>query len=354
MEYRVLGRTGLKVSAYSLGSANFGPWGNDDEDECARLINEALDAGVNLIDTADVYGGGRSEEIVGRALKGRRDEVVLATKFHNPMGQGINDRGNSRLWIMRAVEGSLRRLQTDRIDLYQAHRPDPSMHLEETLAALTDLVRQGKIRYLGFTTFPALLLVEALWLSERRGLERVASEQPPYSIFVRHVEVDVLPVAQRYGLGILAWSPLAGGWLTGKYRKGQDMPEDSRGSRGLMPFMVPRFDLSLPGNQRKLELVDMLAGVAGDAGLPLSHMALSFALAHPAVTSVIVGPRTIAQLRELLPAIEVRLDAGTLDAIDEIVPPGTTLNEADRGWIPPWTGREARRRQGISLSSPGR
>lgn len=344
MDYRVLGGTGVRVSVYALGSAVFGPWGNDDEGECVRIIHESLDAGVNLIDTADVYGGGRSEEIVGRALKSRRDEVVLATKFHNAMGRGINDRGNSRLWIMRAVEGSLRRLQTDRIDLYQAHRPDPSTHLEETLSALTDLVRHGKIRFFGLSTFPAHLVIEALWVSDQRGLERIASEQPPYSIFVRHAELDVLPVAQRYGLGILAWSPLAGGWLTGKYRKGREIPEDSRGRTGLMPFMIPRFDLSRSGNQRKLELVDALAGVAAQAGLALPHVALSFALAHPAVTSVILGPRTIEQLRELLPAARVRLDADALDAIDEIVPPGTTLNEADRGWTPPWMTHESRRR----------
>lgn len=353
MEYRSLGRTGVRVSAHSLGSANFGPWGNDDEGECVQIVHEAIDAGVNLIDTADVYGGGRSEEIVGRALKGRRDEVVLATKFHNAMGGGLNERGNSRLWIMRAVEGSLRRLQTDRIDLYQAHRPDPSVAVEETFSVLTELVRQGKVRYIGSSTFPAFLLVESLWASERRGFERFASEQPPYSIFARHAELDVLPAALSHGLGILAWSPLAGGWLTGKYREGRDMPADSRGRRGLMPFMVPRFDLSLPGNQRKLELVEGLAGVAAQAGVRLSHMAMAFALAHPAVTSVILGPRTISQLRELLKGADVRLDAGTLDAIDEIVPPGTTLNEADRGWNPPWMAREARRRERITTRSSG-
>ena len=235
-------------------------------------------------------------------------------------------------------------MQTDHIDLYQAHRPDPSTDVEETLAALTDLVRQGKVRYIGSTTFPSSLLLESLWASERRGFERFASEQPPYSIFVRHVEEDILPMAQRHGLGILTWSPLAAGWLTGKYRPGREMPAESRGGRGLMPFMAPRFDLSLPGNQRKLELVDGLAEVARRAGLTLSHMALGFALAHPAVTSIIVGPRTVAQLRELLPAVEVRLDAAILDAIDAIVPPGTTLNPADRGWEPPWMAPPARRR----------
>jgi aryl-alcohol dehydrogenase-like predicted oxidoreductase len=349
MEYRVLGRTGVKVSSYSLGTANFGPWGNDDEQECARIIHEAVDAGVNLIDTADVYGGGVSEEIVGRALKGRRDEVILATKFHNPMGSGVNDRGNSRLWVTRAVEASLRRLQTDHIDLYQAHRPDDSADIEETLATTTDLVRQGKVRYIGSSTFPAFLLVESLWASERRGLERFASEQPPYSIFVRHAELDVLPVALRHDLGILAWSPLAGGWLTGKYRRGHEMPAGSRGRRGLMPFMVPRFDLSLSGNQRKLELVDELEGVADKAGVTLPQLALGFALEHPAVTSVIVGPRTVDQWRELAAGMEARLDADALDAIDEIVAPGTTLSQPDRGWAAPWMTRNARRRANNAL-----
>jgi aryl-alcohol dehydrogenase-like predicted oxidoreductase len=344
MEYRTLGRTGIKVSACSLGTANFGPWGNDDETECARLVREALDAGVNLIDTADVYGRGRSEEILGRVLKGRRDEVILATKFHNPMGGGVNDRGNTRLWMMRAVEDSLRRLQTDHIDLYQAHRPDPGTDIEETLVALTDLVRQGKVRYIGASTFPSFLLIESLRISARRGLERFACEQPPYSIFVRHVEEDVFPSVRRHGLGVLAWSPLAGGWLTGKYRVGREMPAGSRGGRGLMPFMAPRFDPALPANQRKLELVEPLEDVVSKAGIPLSHLALAFALQHPAVTSVIIGPRTTEQLRQLLPGTGVRLDAETLDAIDAVVPPGTTLNPADRGWNPPWMAPPARRR----------
>ena len=328
----------------SLGTANFGPWGNDDERECARIVDEALGAGVNLIDTADVYGDGGSEEILGRILTGpKREQVLLATKFHNPMGEEVNERGNSRLWVTRAIEASLRRLRTDRIDLYQLHRPDPSTELEETLGVLTDLVRQGKVRYIGSTTFPAFLLVESLWASRNRGLVRFASEQPPYSIFVRHPEADVLPTARRHGLGILAWSPLSGGWLTGKYRPGREMPSDSRGAKGLMPFMVPRFDLSLPGNKRKLDLVDGLAGVAADAGVPLAHMALAFVLRHPAVTSAIVGPRTGDQLRELLPAAQARLDPETLDAIDAIVPPGVTLNAADRGWTPPWMAPESRR-----------
>jgi aryl-alcohol dehydrogenase-like predicted oxidoreductase len=343
MEYRALGRTGVRVSAFSLGALMFGPWGNKDEDECLRMIHEALDAGINLIDTADLYGEGGSEEVVGKALKGRRDQVVLATKFHNPMGPGPNERGNSRLWIMRAVEASLRRLDTDHIDLYQAHRWDPATEIEETLSALTDLVRQGKVRYIGCSTFPAFLIVEARWVSERRGLERFVCEQPPYSIFVRRAEMDVFPVCDRYGMGALVWSPLAAGWLTGKYRRGQETPADSRAVTYPGPYMAPRFDLAREGNQRKLDLVEALEGVADEAGLSLTHMAMAFSLAHPAVTSTIIGPRTPEQLWDLMAGADVRLDERTLDAIDAIVPPGAVLNEPDAGWDPPWMSTTARR-----------
>jgi aryl-alcohol dehydrogenase-like predicted oxidoreductase len=283
---------------------------------------------------------------VGKALRGRRDEVVLATKFHNAMGPGVNDRGNSRLWIMRAVEASLRRLATDRIDLYQAHRPDPPVALEEMLEALTDLVRQGKVRYIGTSTFPGRMLVEARWVSERRALERVACEQPPYSIFARHAERDVFPVALRHGMGIIVWSPLAGGWLTGKYRKGEEVPEESRAAKflSISPYFAARFDRSVPGNQAKLELVEDLVRVAEKAGLSLTHMAMAFTLAHPAVTAAIIGPRTIEQLRELMAGADARLDDATLDAIDEAVPAGTLVSEADRGWTPPSMAAEARRR----------
>ena len=320
-----------------------GGWGNTDVEECVSMIHEALDSGINFIDTADVYGSGQSEEIVGRALKGRRDEVVLATKVHGSMGKGINEQGNSRMWIMREVEASLRRLGTDRIDLYQIHRPDPDTDLEETLGALTDLVHQGKVRYLGCSTYPAWQIVESQWISERKGLERFVCEQPPYSIFVRHIELDVLPVAQTYGMGVIVWSPLCAGWLTGKYRKGQEAPEDSRAVRFRNRPVAPRYDQTRPGNQRKLDLVEDLIGVADRAGISLSHMALAFTLAHPAVTSAIIGPRTPQQLRELLAGADVRLDADTLEAIDELVPPGTVLEPADRGWEPPWMAPEARR-----------
>src|SRR3984893_3052372 len=233
----------------------FGAWGNPDHDDSVRIIHAALDAGINFVDTADAYSLGESEEIVGRALKGRRDRVVLATKFNFPMSDDINDRGVSRRWIMLEVENSLRRLGTDWIDLYQVHRPDHKTDIEETLGALSDLVHQGKIRYAGCSTYPAEHIVEAQWASQRRNLERFVSEQPPYSIFVRGIEADVLPTAQRYGMAVLAWSPLNGGWLTGKYRKPDPSPEGSRARRARIPA---RFDLSLPGNQMKLELVEEL------------------------------------------------------------------------------------------------
>jgi aryl-alcohol dehydrogenase-like predicted oxidoreductase len=346
MEYRTLGRTGVKVSTFCLGAMMFGDWGNTDEAECVRMVHDAIDAGVDFIDTADVYSGGRSEEIVGMALKGRRDEVVLATKVHGAMGKGPNERGNSRLWIMREVEDSLRRLQTDHIDLYQIHRPDPDTDIEETLSALTDLVRQGKVRYLGSSTFPGWQIVESHWISERRGLQRFVCEQPPYSILVRGVELDVLPVCQRYGMGVIVWSPLAGGWLTGKYRRGEEPPSDSRAVRFKEQGrpVAARYDLSRPGNQRKLELVEELARFADKAGLSLTHMAVAFSLSHPAVTSAIIGPRTPQQLQDLVAGADVELDRDTLDAIDDIVLPGTVAEPSDRGWEPPWMAPEARRR----------
>jgi aryl-alcohol dehydrogenase-like predicted oxidoreductase len=346
VEYRTLGRTGVEVSTLCLGAMMFGEWGNTDQAECVGMVHDAIDAGINFIDTADVYSGGRSEEIVGAALEGRRDEVVLATKVHGAMGKGPNDRGNSRLWIMREVEESLRRLRTDHIDLYQIHRPEPDTDIEETLSALTDLVRAGKVRYFGSSTFPGWQLVESHWVSERRGLQRFVCEQPPYSILVRGVEADVLPVCQRYGMGVIVWSPLAGGWLTGKYRRGEEPPKDSRAVRFKQQRrpVAARYDLSRPGNQRKLDLVEELAGVADKGGLSLTHMAVAFTLNHPAVTSAIIGPRTPQQLQDLLAGADVELDRDTLDAIDELAPPGTVAEPSDRGWEPPWMTPEARRR----------
>src|SRR5690349_18741995 len=313
MEYRSLGRTGMRVSPLCLGAMMFGAWGEPDHDTSISIIHTALDAGINFIDTADVYSQGESEIIVGKALAGgRRDDVILATKVHSQMGVPVdapagtkgdpNQRGNSRRWIVREVEDSLRRLGTDWIDLYQIHRPDPSTDVEETLSALTDLQRQGKIRAFGSSTFPADQMVEAQWTAERRGLARFVTEQPPYSMLVRGVEAGVLPVAQRYGMGVLPWSPLAGGWLTGRYRKGQDVPESRRAQR-----LPARYDLSNPENQRKLDAADALAELAEKAGLSLIHLALAFTLTHPAVTAPIIGPRTMEQLESQLGAADVTL-----------------------------------------------
>jgi aryl-alcohol dehydrogenase-like predicted oxidoreductase len=340
MNHRNLGRTGMQVSPLCLGAMMFGEWGNPDHEDSVRIIHRALDAGINFIDTADVYSRGESEEIVAKALSGgKRDNVILATKVHGTMGDDVNEYGNSRRWIMREVENSLRRLGTDWIDLYQIHRPEPDTDIDETLGALTDLVRAGKVRAIGSSTFPAAEIVEAQWVAERRGRERFVCEQPPYSLLVRGVEADVLPVCKRYGMGVIPWSPLAGGWLSGRWRKGQDAPTSSRQQR-----LPQRFDLSIPGNQRKLDAADALAQLADDAGMTLIEMALAFVINHPAVTAAIIGPRTMEQLESQLPAADVALSTDVLDRIDEIVPPGTNLNPADAGWQNPALAPAARRR----------
>jgi aryl-alcohol dehydrogenase-like predicted oxidoreductase len=339
MERTTLGRTGIQVSRYCLGAMMFGAWGNRDHDDCVDIMHAAFDAGINFVDTADVYSAGESEEIVAKGIAGRRDSIVLATKFVAPMSEDTNQRGASRRWIVQEVDNSLRRLGTDYIDLYQAHRPDPTVDLSETLGALSDLVHQGKVRVIGSSTYPAEMIVEAQWAAERGGLQRFRCEQPPYSIFARGVETAVLPTCNTYGMGVIPWSPLAGGWLSGKYRRGTDKPTGGRASR------VPdRFDYDLPANQRKLDLVDELSKVAADAGLPLTHLAMAWVLEHPAVTAPIIGPRTMDQLVDLLPAADVRLESDVLDRIDELVPPGTNVNEADAGWSPPSLGKRARRR----------
>ncbi|HLJ07890.1 MAG TPA: aldo/keto reductase [Acidimicrobiia bacterium] len=338
---RTLGRTGVQVSSMCLGAMMFGGWGNPDHEESIRIIHRALDAGINFIDTADVYSGGESEEIVAKALiGGRRDQVVLATKAHFPMGDDPNRRGNSRRWLMQEVDNSLRRLGTEWIDLYQIHRPDPDTDIDETLGALTDLVRTGKIRYFGSSTFPAHAIVEAQWVAERRNRERFVSEQPPYSILVRGIEGDVLPVCQQHGIGVLTWSPLAGGWLSGKYRKDEDLPSSTRAER-----LPQRYDLTLPANQRKLDAADRLGRLADEVGISLIHLALAFVLRHPGVTSAIIGPRTMEQLEGQLGARDVVLDDDVLDRIDEIVPPGQNLNPADAGWQHPALSAPARRRR---------
>jgi aryl-alcohol dehydrogenase-like predicted oxidoreductase len=345
MEYRTLGTTGVRVSTHCLGAMMFGSWGNTDVDACVRMVHEALDAGINFVDTADVYSAGESEAIVGKALGDRRDEVVLATKVHGRMGPGKNEEGNSRLWITREVESSLRRLGTDHIDLYQIHRPEPQTAIDETLGALTDLQRAGKIRYFGSSTYPGWQLEEAAWVAERNGLSRFRTEQPPYSIFVRQIELDVLPVAQRLGMGVLVWSPLCRGWLTGRYRREAfDRSPEARAARVGGRGMGWQFDESRPEIQRKLDLVEELAKLAAEAGVTMTHMAIAFALAHPGVTSAIIGPRTPEQLADLLSGADVRLDPPILDAIDELVAPGTLVDENDRGFDPWWLEEDARRR----------
>lgn len=330
MQYRTLGRTGLKVSSLALGTMVFGSWGNTDHDSCVRTIHRALDAGINLVDTADLYGHGEAEEIVGKALAGqRRDDVILASKFHNPWTDDVNARGNSRRWIMRAVEASLTRLGTDHLDLYQAHRPDPTVDVEETLAALTDLQRAGKIRYFGSSTFPAHHLVEAQWAARERSLSRFVTEQPPYSIFARAVEADVLPVAENHGIGVLTWSPLGGGWLSGALRR------HSRGVSHRAELMPGLFDLDDPMNAGKLDAVEALAALAHDADLSLIELALGFVLSHRAVTAPIIGPMNTHQLEGQLAAADIDLDEDLLDAIDDIVAPGRNMTPRDAGYVAP-------------------
>jgi aryl-alcohol dehydrogenase-like predicted oxidoreductase len=332
MDYRALGRTGLQVSPLCLGAMMFGAGRNSDHDDSIRIIHHAIDAGINFVDTADFYSLGESEEIVGKALMNRRDDIILATKVHFPMGSGPNTQGNSRRWIIQACENSLRRLRTDWIDLYQIHRPDPSINIDETLGALSDLVHEGKIRYFGSSTFPASEIVEAQWMSERRGRERFVCEQPPYSLLVRGIETEVLPVCQRYGMGVICWSPLAGGWLSGTYRKGIEIPLSRRANR---PRLRGRYDMNLPENQYKLEVVEELAKLAEICDLTIIDLALAFVIQHPGVTSAIIGPRTMEHLESQLGSADVTLNDEVLDAIDAIVPPGRTLNMADAGWEPP-------------------
>jgi aryl-alcohol dehydrogenase-like predicted oxidoreductase len=326
VEYRPLGRTGVQVSRLCLGTMMFGAWGNTDHDDAVRIIHRGLDAGINFVDTADVYSNGESEEILGKALKDRRDDVVLATKFFMPMGEDPNRRGGSRRWIFTEVENSLRRLGTDHIDLYQVHRPDPAVDVEETLGALTDLVRQGKVRYIGSSSYSGSQIVEAQWVARERNLERFRTEQPPYSLLTRGIELDVLPTAQRHGMGILTYSPLGGGWLSGSWSA------DSSPTSPARQRLAARFDMSLPENQRKLEAVQQLAKVADDAGVSMIEVAIAFVINHPGVTSAIIGPRTMEQLESQLPADDVTLDAATLDRIDEIVTPGVNLNPADTSY----------------------
>jgi aryl-alcohol dehydrogenase-like predicted oxidoreductase len=347
MEHRKLGATGISVSPLCLGAMMFGAWGNTDHEDSIAIIHRALDAGINFIDTADVYSRGESEEIVGKALAGgRRDSVVLATKAHGEMhdeegGQDPNRFGNSRRWIVKEVEESLRRLKTDWIDLYQIHRPEPDTDVDQTLGALSDLVSAGKIRTIGSSTFPAHQIVQAQWVAERRGRERFLCEQPPYSMLIRRAEFDVLPVCEEYGMGAITWSPLAGGWLSGRYSQGGESPASSRRAQ-----MIPsRYDMSIPGNQAKLQAAEKLGALAEQAGISLVEMSLGFVLSHRAVSAAIIGPRTMEQLESQLSALELTLDDDLLDHIDAIVPPGVNVNPADTGWDAPWlTDASLRRR----------
>ncbi|MER6946776.1 aldo/keto reductase [Nonomuraea sp. NPDC000554] len=333
---RPLGRTGIQVSPYCLGTMMFGQVGNPDHDECVRIIHRALDAGINVVDTADVYGPrGESEEIVGKALKGRRDDVVLATKVNGSMGEDPNRGGSSRRWIVTEVEHSLRRLRTDHIDLYQIHHPDPHTDIEETLSALTDLVRSGKVRAIGSSNAPASEIVEAQWVAERRGLQRLRTEQPTYSVLNRGIEREILPTCRRYGMGTLVWSPLAMGLLTGRYRKGGPEPLNAR------MHWVPRHMT----DERKLDAVEQLVPLAEEAGLSLTHLAMAFAITHPGVTSAIIGPRTVEHLDDLLAGATVTLDDEILDRVDQIVPPGTDVGPIDVSYTPPAITRTSLRRR---------
>ncbi|MGW5452505.1 aldo/keto reductase [Nocardia sp. NPDC003979] len=329
MQYRTLGRTGVQVSTLALGAMNFGRIGNTGQDEATAIVDAAIEAGINLIDTADAYSDGQSEEMVGKAIAGRRDDLVIATKAYLPMGEDPNRRGSSRRWLVTALEDSLRRLDVDHVDLYQIHRWDPNTSDEETLSALTDLQRAGKIRYFGSSTFPAYRIVQAQWSAREHHLSRYVTEQPCYSILQRGIESHVLPVTEEYGLGVLAWSPLASGWLSGAIRAGREITTSRSG------FMPHRFDLDVPANRAKLEAVERLATVADEAGLTMIQLALGFVTAHRAVTSAIIGPRTMAHLHSQLAAADTVLSAEVLDEIDEIVSPGVDLAAEEKYDTPP-------------------
>lgn len=329
MQYRTLGHTGIQTSSLALGAMNFGKLGGTTQAEVNTLVGTALDAGINFVDTADVYSGGESEEMLGKALVGRRDEVVLATKAGLPMGDRIGQRGASRRWLTAALDASLRRLGVDHVDLFQIHRWDPATSDQETLAALSDLQRAGKIRHFGTSTYPAYRLVQAQWAAAKSGLGRFVTEQPNYSILQRGVERDVLPVAQEYGLGVMVWSPLASGWLSGAVRRDREVTTNRAA------FMPQRFDLADPANQARMDAVEKLVALAEEAGLTLIQLALAFVTAHPGVTAALIGPRTSDHLASQLAAAEIVLTSDALDAIDEIVAPGKDLAPHEKNDAPP-------------------
>ncbi len=317
MQYRLLGRTGVRVSPLCLGTMNFG--GATSDAEAIRIIHAALDAGMNFIDTADVYNDGRSEEVVGRALAGRRDRVVLATKVHGRMGEGPNDEGVSRLHVLKACDDSLRRLGTDYIDLYQVHRPVPEVAPDETLGALTDLVRAGKVRYIGCSTHPAWMVMEALAVSERLGLARYVSEQPPYNLLDRRIENELIPLALRYNLAILPWAPLAQGVLAGRYPAGAPLPADSRAAREAGTYYADRV------TARGIEAGARFQALARESGRTPGQLALLWCKDQPGVTAPVVGPRTLAHLEDLLPVLEMTLTEAERQACDAINGPGNAL-----------------------------
>ena len=334
MQYRTLGRTGIQVSPYALGTLMFATSMGNTAEDSARIIHKALDAGINFVDTADAYGD--SEEVVGKALEGRRDDVVLATKFSRPTGQDPNHQGASRRWIVTAVENSLRRLRTDHIDLYQLHRLDPRTDIEETLAALTDLIRSGKVRAIGSSNTPAADIVEAQWVAERRGLARFHTEQPAYSILSRGIEREVLPTTQRFGLGTVVWGPLGQGLLTGRVRKNQE------NTLRRAEFVQHVHD------EHRLDAVEKLIPLAAEAGLPMTHLAMAFTIAHPGITSALIGIRTMEHLDGLLKGLEVTLTDDVLDRIDEIVPPGTDVGTLDQAYQSPALTDSALRRRPLT------
>ena len=345
MQYRQMGTTGVSVSRYCLGAMMFGAMGNTDHDDCTRIIHRALDAGINFIDTADAYSQGESESIVGRAIAGRRDDVVVATKMYHPMGEDRNRRGNSRRWMRQAVEGSLRRLDTDRIDLYQLHRYDESVAIEDVIGGLTDLTSHGSIVYAGHSSWAAERIVEGQWAAERLSGVRFRCEQAQYSILKRRIERAVLPTTSRYGLGVITYSPLAGSWLSGRFRDLADIPPESR-----LAAMGKRWGIEIdsPQNRARMDAVIVLQGLADEAGLPLTHLAMAWAMEHPDITSVIIGPRTMEQLDDLLACADLRLDRDLLDRIDDLFAPGEDVIEDDRSIPNRALARSSRRRSGES------
>lgn len=321
MEIRTLGRTGVQVSSLCLGCMMFG--GKTSPQDSAAIIGRALDTGINFLDTANVYNAGHSEEATGEALKrsGKRNDVVLATKVHGRMGEGLNQSGNSRRHIIEQCEASLRRLQTDYIDLYQIHRPQPGIPIDETLRALDDLIRSGKVRYIGTSTFAAWQLVESLWVSKDLGLNRFVCEQPPYNLLDRRIERELIPAAQTFGLALIPWSPLAGGLLTGKYRRDEPPPQDTRfGALSNNPLQQRRW------TQGVFDVVEALQPIADAKGCTISQLALAWCMQQPGVTSAIIGPRTMAQLEDNLKAVDVEITPEDRKSIDEIIPPGRMVS----------------------------